>query len=660
MTADFTSPVYSAGEIMKQQLQLFNHSITLCTCNTVIVGSGAAAFNAADTLFSLGQTDIIMVTNGINRGTSRNTGSDKQTYYKLSLAGKTPDSIHAMAKDLWNGGCADGDIALCEAALSAKCFYKLCSIGVDFPQNQYGEYIGYQTDHDTTGRATSIGPLTSKCMTEQLQKEVANKKIPILNNHQIIGIFTNRGEAEGILCYTPDASPNYYLFLCKNIVYATGGPAALYARSVYPESQIGATGIALEAGVKGKNLTEWQFGLASVSPRWNVSGTYMQALPRIYSKDEKGNEHEFLDEHFKDYGTALSYLFQKGYQWPFDVNKLNGSSLIDLLVYRQTAILGRKVYLDFTKNPLNQPLDFTALSQEAYKYLSNASALLATPIERLIHMNRPAYQLYLDKGIDLKDTPLEIDVCAQHNNGGLDINCWWESNIKGFFPCGEAAGSHGVYRPGGSALNAGQVGSTRAAQYIAKKRTDSPVEIQGFLNRHQDKIQQKLQMGTATPDPSLSPSLLLSHLQTVMSKQAGIVRDPVSLEQTLNYINHNLSKIHTIGASNGKERSELYYYYDLLLCAKGYVTAMLDFSKFGLSRSSALYPNPNGKLSVAIPEYCRYQTERNEYTGKIQETLYNPETGQFTCSYRSVRPIPQEDVSFETVWRTYRENKNIQ
>lgn len=32
---------------------------------------------------------------------------------------------------------------------------------------------------------------------------------------------------------------------------------------------------------------------------------------------------------------------------------------------------------------------------------------------------------------------------------------------------GEAAASHGVYRPGGTALNAGQVGSTRAAQYIA-------------------------------------------------------------------------------------------------------------------------------------------------------------------------------------------------
>ena len=45
----------------------------------------------------------------------------------------------------------------------------------------------------------------------------------------------------------------------------------------------------------------------------------------------------------------------------------------------------------------------------------------------------------------------------------------WESNICGFFPIGEVNGSHGVYRPGGTALNAGQCGSLRAAWHIASK-----------------------------------------------------------------------------------------------------------------------------------------------------------------------------------------------
>ena len=60
--------------------------------DTVVVGSGAAGFNAADRLYQLGVTSVAVITEGINDGTSRNTGSDKQTYYKLSLSGSSGDS----------------------------------------------------------------------------------------------------------------------------------------------------------------------------------------------------------------------------------------------------------------------------------------------------------------------------------------------------------------------------------------------------------------------------------------------------------------------------------------------------------------------------------------------------------------------------------------
>ena len=84
-------------------------------------------------------------------------------------------------------------------------------------------------------------------------------------------------------------------------------------------------------------------------------------------------------------------------------------------------------------------------------------------------MNQPAIDFYRDKGVDLYTQLLEIALCAQHNNGGMGIDCWWQTDVKGPFAVGEAAASHGIYRPGGTALNAGQVGSTRAAQYIAAR-----------------------------------------------------------------------------------------------------------------------------------------------------------------------------------------------
>lgn len=110
-------------------------------------------------------------------GTSRNTGSDKQTYYKLSLASGTPDSVYDMAKVLYGGQSVHGDTALVEAALSARCFYKLVNLGVPFPHDRYGQYVGYKTDHDPSQRATSCGPLTSRYMTEHLERSVRQKGI---------------------------------------------------------------------------------------------------------------------------------------------------------------------------------------------------------------------------------------------------------------------------------------------------------------------------------------------------------------------------------------------------------------------------------------------------------------------------------------------------
>ena len=89
-------------------------------------------------LHQYGVRDLAILTENVKAGTSRNTGSDKQTYYKLSLAGKEADSVRGMAEELFRGQCVDGDLALCEAALSARCFFYLTELGVPFPDNEYG------------------------------------------------------------------------------------------------------------------------------------------------------------------------------------------------------------------------------------------------------------------------------------------------------------------------------------------------------------------------------------------------------------------------------------------------------------------------------------------------------------------------------------------
>ncbi len=123
----------------------------------------------------------------------------------------------------------------------------------------------------------------------------------------------------------------------------------------------------------------------------------------------------------------------------------------------------RNVFLDFTKNPAGpggEVFSPQKLDPVVLEYLQKCNALHDKPVERLLSINSPAYELFREHGTDLRKDHLQSAVCAQHNNGGLKGNIWWESDLKHLFPVGEVNGSHGVYRPGGSALNSGQVGSS--------------------------------------------------------------------------------------------------------------------------------------------------------------------------------------------------------
>ena len=579
-----------------------DYTVKVYSLNTVVVGTGAAGYNAADTLVNFGQKDIAIVTEHINSGTSRNTGSDKQTYYKLTLSGGEPDSVEELAKSLFNGQCVDGDHALCEAALSAQCFFRLVELGVPFPRNRYGEYVGYKTDHDPRRRATSVGPYTSKLMTESLERSVNQKDIKVYDKLQVIKILAEDSKLHGILCLDlqnqDDPNKRYVAFNCKNVIYATGGPAGMYADSVFPFGHYGATGTAFEAGVMGKNLTEWQYGLSSIKPRWNVSGTYMQVLPKFISTDKNGeNEKEFLIDFFEDKGVMLSNVFLKGYQWPFDVRKVQeGSSIIDILVYIETCIKGRRVFLDFRDNPGSQEIDYSIISGEAREYLDKAGATFGTPIERLSHMNAPAVSFYKDKGVDLYREPLEIALCAQHNNGGLTIDKWWQTNIEGFFAVGEVSASHGVYRPGGSALNAGQVGSMRAAQYISKNCKGNSPDAMIFEKNMSHAIASAIVMGDNCFSNNDNVEQVWDNAIKRMSRFGAAIRSYEGILQALEEVKVELSNFDkTVNISSAKKLHKVYRLYDILLSQYVYLMAMANYiDKGGKSRGSALYSDKNG------------------------------------------------------------------
>lgn len=653
--------------------------IRIVSINTVVIGSGAAGLNAADRLFSFGQSDVAIITEGLKRGTSRNTGSDKQTYYKLSLSGSQKDSIEDMAVTLFRSGCMDGDIALVEAALSPWCFLHLVDIGVPFPYNRYGEFIGYKTDYDPCKRATSIGPLTSKIMVEQLQKQVINKRIPIFDNYQVIAILTDIKKARAIGCIAlnlnelENPSQRVVLFNCQNIVYAVGGPAGIYMNAVYPLSQNGSTGIALEAGAMGKNVTESLHGIASTKFRWNLSGSYQQALPRYVSTDQNGkDEKEFLEPYFSSAGKMLDAIFLKGYQWPFDSGNIKneGSSLIDILVYYEMTVKERRVWLDYQHNPkrLEEELgkgkiNFNQLSQETFQYLKNSSALLKNPIERLKAINQPAIDLYLDHGINLENEYLEIAVCSQHNNGGLHGDIWWESNLKHLFPVGEVNGTHGIVRQGGTALNSGQVGSLRAAQFISARYQDEPLKLDDFLSHTMKQIQDKtslIQRLLNNPKGESNAISLRNRARKLMSQSGAHIRSLEGINEAVREIKNYLETFTESSAINSVHELGLAFKnYDMLITQYCYLCAIKDYLKNnGQTRGSYLIHNKNGQLPNGnLPEIFRFQLDDSKLNNYIQRLLYKE--GHCHFYWDKVKPIPKRKDWFELVWRDYREDKII-
>lgn len=700
-----------------ETLRIGGQDLPVLTATTVVVGTGSAGYCAADRLWELGHPDVIVVTDKINAGASRNAGSDKQTYYKLTLSGGDPDSVREMAATLFAGGAMDGDVALAEAASSASAFLHLADLGVPFPQNRYGEYIGYKTDHDPRRRATSVGPYTSRGMVEALERQVARHGTPVLDGCRVVDVLTRpvtdgavadglvadgangdgavtdgrEREVVGLLVLRTDSDGGgdgrFAVLRCRNLVYATGGPAGLYARRVFPHGQWGATGAALRAGVHGKNLTEWQFGLASTHPRWNVSGSYMQVLPRFVSTDADGNdEREFLTESIDDYGRLLSLVFLKGYQWPFDVRKAaDGSSLIDLLVHRETVLRGRRVFLDFRSNPLRPDLDAEALSEEARTYLARAGALDGTPLDRLKRLNLPAYQFYLERnpGIDLAEQMLEVDVCAQHNNGGLVVDSWWQSNVAGFFPVGEAAGAHGVYRPGGAALNSGQVGATRAARYIAARRDLPPLTDTELAEAATPAVARATALldaatGRAASGAPDNTGDLLRTIGELMSDHAGAVRSADSVAHALADVRTRLAQYNEQVVADGTSRRSIdrtFLIRDILTTAHVYLAAMSDYLRHGgRSRGSVLYTDPAGTLprvghgpaaetELALPDEFRFQLDGGALDDEVQEAAWAPvpgdAAGAATFHWRPRRPVPEDDDFFENVWREYRRTQNV-
>lgn len=623
----------------------------------LVVGSGAAGLRAAVEL-ARRNIQVAVLSQSAWGGTSACSGSDKQTIHTANTA-DGGDDFRAMAAAISAGGAMDGDMAYVEAVGSVRSMASLQYLGLPLPQDRLGGTLRYQTDHDEVGRATSCGPRTSRLMVKVLAQEALRLSVPIFNQTTALRLLVQGGRVWGAICMRAadrsEVNPmGLCLFAAPVIVLAGGGPGELYRDSVYPNGCFGVLGLAIEAGLDLVNLTESQFGIGTRRDGfpWNLSGTYVQAMPHIFSVDAEGREHHFLAEYYRSTRELASNIFRKGYQWPFHATRMLdfGSSLVDFAITREAAG-GRSVFMDFNRNPLPVPGDLRfsldRLDADVAAYLQSAGAVQPLPIDRLRHMNPLAITLYRRYKLDIAAAPLEFAVNNQHMNGGIAVDIWGRSSNPAIYAVGEAAGTHGVTRPGGAALNAGQVFGTRVAEHVAatglaRAEGDLSPNLEGEFSAV---------LSVLDARSPLSVRDVRDEVQARMSDATGILCEAGAVRRALEQARALNAKIRENGIAPGRpaEAARAVQWQQLALASEAVLAALDHYvSAGGGSRGGRAILDPSGEglpMSArgALHE-VRFRKERPEDRGK--RIVVSFDAGQFRLTERPNRQMNHDERPF--------------
>jgi succinate dehydrogenase/fumarate reductase flavoprotein subunit len=176
---------------------------------------------------------------------------------------------------------------------------------------------------------------------------------------------------------------------------------------------------------------------------------------------------------------------------------------------------------------------------------------------------------------------LRAAVCAQHCNGGIAVDENWQTRVKGLYATGEAAGTFGVYRPGGSALNSTQVGSLRAAEHIAGHSVNAAVEPSYELPRIKYGISNIGQIS--------------AELKAEMSRCADHDRKTEQMKRLFEKVSRLLDGFFNLTVIGGREElPALFRLYDTALTQRAVLSAMIcSAEKIGTHGSAFVDGLPN-------------------------------------------------------------------
>ncbi|MGX2950107.1 FAD-binding protein [Ursidibacter sp. B-7004-1] len=382
---------------------------------------------------------------------------------------------------------------------------------------------------------------------ERAKQIIEQQQTEYYENATLLHIVVKPNEAQqnvvqgAIFSHKTSGEMQYIFCKTSQIILATGGIAGLYKDNLYPADVIGSSHyIAQQAGAKLTNLEFIQFIPSFVEPKYKV--LFGEHTLKYVAKvtDSQGND---LFAHLSP-DTFKQMMRERSDYAPFSVD-------FDCVEFD----------LVMMKHLLENP-------QEKGVYLHYSPELYQDQEE--------FYTVYLnwlnnEVGIHLLRDEVAIAPFAHSCNGGVVIDDYAESDVKGLFAVGEVSSCiEGANRLGGNSVGGSLVFAKRAVKRILQNLAQNPPLATTFSA--QDWADYLATLVNPQGDESLSASQVLSSVRELMSRFANVYRTTenlIALQQSLQKLAERYQPL----AFHQHQGIEIYY---ALKTAQAVVNAMLQ------------------------------------------------------------------------------------
>ena len=357
----------------------------------------------------------VCANNGLDVTVICNGAGASPFVHGISMPLSKDDSPALFMRDTLKSGYFHNDQALvetlCEESLSLLKEFEF--------DKKDGAYDLLKALGSSLPRVAFVKKNTGASILSDIEKNAKYKKLKRVRAYELI---EKDGSVCGAKCFDLDKKTHFKIF-CKSVILACGGFGGIFPFSTNA-SDISGDGIAMayNVGATLKDLEFIQFEPSvAVAPEQLVGKSVITTMLFEGAVIRNANNERFMDE--KQDKDALSFHIYK------EIEKGLGTK-------------NGGVYYDMTA------VDKTLLKTKYANY----------------------YNRYLQVGIDISTTPIEIAPAPHTTMGGVKINRFCETSIQGLFACGEVTGGlHGANRLGGNAglevLVFGKIAGERCAEF---------------------------------------------------------------------------------------------------------------------------------------------------------------------------------------------------